>query len=461
MGRRVRSGICILLSVVASATTSCGDGPEQRAAAGGASSGRAGVNAAGAGTSHGGLAGDSGRAGGEPAFASAGEAGMPGIAEGGAAGAGSELNGQAGAEGTPTAGAGGGGGAAHGGGGGAAHGGEGGAAHGGGGGAAHGGEGGAADGGGGAADGGEGGAADGVGHCGDFAALGTAPVSTRALTKVADASWTITQDTAGIAVDANKRVYVAAGDKVYVVDGASVSEYLTINEARSTAGLAPSSIDGFYDMDSAPDGSLFLLTRDGVLRSTTAHAATLWQRTSQTQFLLGVVANNEVAVIRSFDGLFSLNGTAASPLYTSQQLESTTNCATQDLAVSTHGVFLYQPGCNGSSLVRGRSDGSSVERFYEAEPFGINPMNASNFLCAARDPLGGFYVIGDTPDGSRLYHLCEGATRYAGYNQIPTTPTFTEAANGSLKFRYCSLVAASDGTVFIQSYNQLWRVTPP
>jgi hypothetical protein len=358
--------------------------------------------------------GSSSGAGGEPAFASAGEAGVPAIAEGGAAGAGSEAGGQAGAEATPTAGA-----------------------------------------------GGEGGAADGVGHCGDFAALGTAPVSTRTLTKVAEASWSITQDTAGIAVDANKRVYVAAGDKVYVVDGASVSEYLTIDEARSTAGLAPSSSDSFYDMDSAPDGSLFLLTRNGVLRSTTAHAATLWQSTNQTQFLLGVVANDEVAVIRSFDGLFSLNGTAARELYTSQQLEGTDNCATQDLAVSTHGVFLYQPGCNGSSLMRGRTDGSRVERFYEAEPSGINPMNATNFLCAARDPLGGFYVIGDTPDGSRLYHLCEGATRYAGYNQIPTTPTFTDAANGGLKFRYCSLVAATDGTVFIQSYNQVWQVTPP
>jgi len=309
--------------------------------------------------------------------------------------------------------------------------------------------------------GGEGGAADGVGHCGEFAGLGTAALSKRALTKAADASWDITQRTAGIAVDANKRVYVAANDKVYVVDGASVSEYLTINEARSAAGLAPSGIDGFNDMDSAPDGSLFLLTRDGVLRSTTAHAATLWQKTNQVQFMLGVVSNNEVAVIRSFYGLFSLNGTAASPLYTSQQLQGTDNCATQDLAISTHGVFLYQPGCNGSSLMRGRTDGSEIERFYEAEPFGINPMNATNFLCAARDPLGGFYVIGDTPDGSQLYHLCEGATRYAGYNQIPTTPTFTEAANGSLKFRYCSVVAASDGTIFIQSYNQVWRVTAP
>ena len=427
MGRRVRSGICILLSLVAGATTSCGDGPEQPTAAGGSTSGRAGANTAG--TSHGGLAGDSGAsggdpsmsaggsrsgAGGKPAFASAGEAGGPAIAEGGAAAGGSEAGGQAGAEATPTAGV-----------------------------------------------GGEGGAADGVGHCGDFAALGTSPVSTRALTKVADASWSITQDTAGIAVDANQRVYVAVFDKVYVVDGASVSEYLTIDEARSTAGLAPSGIDSFYDMDSAPDGSLFLLTRDGVLRSTSAHSATLWQRTNQTQFLLGVVANDEVAIIRDFYGLFSLNGTAASQLYTSQQLQGTNNCATQDLAISTHGVFLYQPGCNGSSLMRGRIDGSKVERFYEAEPAGINPMNANNFLCAARDPLGGFYVIGQTPDGSQLYHLCEGATRYAGYNQIPTTPSFTEAANGSLKFRYCSLVAASDGTVFIQSYNQVWRVTPP
>jgi len=423
MGRRVSGGIAILLSLVGSATASCADEPDQPTAAGGSSSGAAGANAAGAGTSHGGLAGDSGASGGEPTFASAGEAGVP-AAEGGAAGAGGEASGEAGA--ALTAGAGGEGGAALT-----------------------------------AGAGGEGGAADGVGHCGEFAGLGTAALSKRALTKAADASWDITQRTAGIAVDANKRVYVAANDKVYVVDGASVSEYLTINEARSAAGLAPSGIDGFNDMDSAPDGSLFLLTRDGVLRSTTAHAATLWQKTNQVQFMLGVVSNNEVAVIRSFYGLFSLNGTAASPLYTSQQLQGTDNCATQDLAISTHGVFLYQPGCNGSSLMRGRTDGSEIERFYEAEPFGINPMNATNFLCAARDPLGGFYVIGDTPDGSQLYHLCEGATRYAGYNQIPTTPTFTEAANGSLKFRYCSVVAASDGTIFIQSYNQVWRVTAP
>jgi hypothetical protein len=300
-----------------------------------------------------------------------------------------------------------------------------------------------------------------VGRCGNFASLGTNSTSARALSLVAKGAWQIGQDTAGIAIDRANRVYIADGNSIFVVEGGTVGTYLTAEEARTSAGL-PGSTNLFIDMARASDGSLYILGSRAILRSTAAHTASLWQTLTQTHFLLGVVANDEVAVIRAYDGLWSFTNGTSRLLYPEAALQGVSNCATQDIAISSFGVFLYQPGCNGSALMRGRTDGSSVSRLYEAEPFGINPFNATNFSCIAPDPLGGFYALAETPSGARLFHLCENATRFAGYNAIVTSPEIPEAAKQSsgLAFRYCSLIASEDGTVFVQTFNELWRVSP-
>jgi hypothetical protein len=272
------------------------------------------------------------------------------------------------------------------------------------------------------------------------------------------APWTTGQGTAGMVVDSANRVYVADWDTVYVVEGTSPSAYLTIAEAQSTTGV--STLNRYFlDMDIAPDGSFYLLTNYAILRSTAPHVATLVQSVTQSTRSMGVVGNGHVAVATVFDGLWSVTSAGPERRYTNSELGPARDCGVADIATTPSGLFLFEPACNPSALWRGHIDGSGVERMYEAEPFGINPLNATTFTCITRDPQGGFYVIGGAPEGPVLFHLCEGATRFAGYNHLPTTPSFSEAATG-LAFEFCSIASAADGTLFVQTFNELWKVAP-
>jgi hypothetical protein len=66
--------------------------------------------------------------------------------------------------------------------------------------------------------------------------------------------------------------------------------------------------------------------------------------------------------------------------------------------------------------------------------------------------------------GARLFHLTEDAAGVMGATHIPTNPTMRMAAisqNEVFAFRYCSIAAARDGTVFLQTQSQLWKITRP
>jgi hypothetical protein len=131
-------------------------------------------------------------------------------------------------------------------------------------------------------------------------------------------------------------------------------------------------------------------------------------------------------------------------------------------------VFLDQVGCNGSPLLRGNVDGTSVGILFDTfigQPNASSPVSAQNFLCSNRDPSGGFnIVVNDASDNSpRLYHIDEDAHGSSGVTRIDTVPSLTQAkrSNGEVfGFLYCSVATAQDGTIFIQTYHQLWKVYP-
>ena len=107
-------------------------------------------------------------------------------------------------------------------------------------------------------------------------------------------------------------------------------------------------------------------------------------------------------------------------------------------------------------MYRGNVDGSGVATFTGFLP---------NFICTARDPNGGFYIVlDDCPECvPRIYHLPDGATDKADATVVETTPSLAEAQaaqNDPLSFVFCSMAAASDGTLYIQSFQQLWKVSP-
>lgn len=289
------------------------------------------------------------------------------------------------------------------------------------------------------------------------------------------APWYATQATMGIAVDSLNRVYVADYANVFVVDGASIDTFLTVTDAPNPNGARL----GFGDLDIGPDGQLYIVSTAflagtswtvGIVRSNMPHQAQPWVDLSavdQPQKL--AVIDSGVVGIVSRDGFWRFTAAGGQVVYDMSRLKDSYGCAAQDLAAGPSGIFLYQPGCNGYPILRGNADGSGVGVLYDTailQP--STPLPAENFTCVARDPSGGFYMIIDVyVDGStepRLYHVAEDAQGTTGLTEIPTDPSFGQAKktqnDAVFGFDYCSIAVAHDGTVFYQTYGQLWKVSP-
>jgi hypothetical protein len=288
----------------------------------------------------------------------------------------------------------------------------------------------------------------------------------RALNLVLDgAPWYASQATQGMAVDSYGRVYVQDSTAVYQVEDSTVGRYLTASEAG---------VQGFGDMDIAPDDSLYIVASwpntvggFGIVRSRAPHAAERWRDLSPPLMdvsKIGIIAEGVITAV-SRSGYWIFTDTGDELLYGPSMQTFSQGCACEDLAVARSGVFLYQPGCNGSPILRGQGDGSGVAKLYNASIGQVSEVSASNFTCAARDPAGGFYFIVQNVDdyAPRLFHVTEDAQGTSGLTSIDTVPSFAEAkkqASSTFGFLYCSLATGPDGAVYFQTYAQLWKVAP-
>ncbi|MFO0615679.1 MAG: hypothetical protein U0414_24000 [Polyangiaceae bacterium] len=284
------------------------------------------------------------------------------------------------------------------------------------------------------------------------------------LSKVLEgAPWTVGQRTTGIAVDNQGIVFVMDDSNVYAVQGSTVGVYLTLDELDAIVGTPHA---GFKDLDRDPSGAIYVLapvslSSTGTLfKLTGPHAGEVVASLPELGQMehLAIRTADFMGFIRYAGGFWTLEGGAMKEVYSGTDIGDGTGCATEDLAMQASGVFLYQVGCNGSPLVRASALGGA--------PDTIQPKsfaNASNFVCSARDPAGGFYVMAspDLADATAsLVHADEDFALPAGIQTIVTHPSINSAAQseGNLVFRYCSMAVSKAGTVFIQSFDQLWKL---
>ena len=281
---------------------------------------------------------------------------------------------------------------------------------------------------------------------------------------VTEAPWQIGQQTTGIAVDHDGRVYVSDEDTVYRVTGSKVEPFITAAEIRD--GL---SFDVQFlridDLDIDPDDVVYVLA-SGVLVSVA--------KPHEFEFLLDMrqytdfyeaahlgIAGGYTAVAKN-DGLWRVAGEPEN-VYTAEELGWSSGCAAEDLAVAHTGTFLYQPGCNGSPLIRGHVGGGEVGVLYDTVASDDNPLEAQNFLCVARDPAGGFYVVVDNDlNHTELYHLDEQVDDRTAVRRVDIDPTLQserETEESAFAMRYCSIaVDPSDGSVSLVTFADLWRI---
>ncbi len=286
----------------------------------------------------------------------------------------------------------------------------------------------------------------------------------RTLTRVVnDAPWKGLQRVGGMAVDAQNRVYFEDTENVWLVDGQNVSTYLTLEEAAANA--PPTVTSWISDLDRGPDGLLDVVVSGFgsmgnavavVVRASSPHAAQPWLDVSSIGAArLSVISADRAAVV-NVAGLHTASATGQTLVYPNALLDNAENCALHDLTAAPTGVFLYQPGCNGSPLYRGNVDGSGVAK--------VTGFFVTH-ICTARDPNGGFYIVVDDfpPGATRIYHLADGATDAAAATLVETTPSLAAVKamqDDPVIFMFCSMAAASDGSIYLQSFQQLWKVSP-
>jgi hypothetical protein len=309
----------------------------------------------------------------------------------------------------------------------------------------------------------------GAGNGGDAGdGTGGAPEPPDTLVQIlADGPWDVEQQTTGIAVDSSGTIYVSDSEHVFRVEGTSVFVHLDL------ADLASAGLDGtlrFQDLDIDAYDRLYVAAGGMLFSSVGAHELELWSvfdgdATLQSRAHVGVVGFARVLVVDD-EGLKEVTDDGLVSRYGVKALERTADCATEDLATTGSGVFLYHAGCDESPLLRGYAAGTGVDVLYRAGLADSKPISASNFVCSARDPAGGFYVVTRQATGFApiLYHVNENTSPNDDARYVPTTPSLASQQmliwEDPLAFYFCSIAVAPDRSIVYQTYSQLWRIIP-
>jgi hypothetical protein len=281
--------------------------------------------------------------------------------------------------------------------------------------------------------------------------------------------WDIDQRTTGIAVDSKGVIFISDAEHVFRVEGTTVSIHLDLADVAFETGQGSLT---FQDLDIAADDTLYIAAGGLLLRSDSdaPHRLYLWNNfdedaTAQSRAQVGAITPGRAIVVDD-EGMKELTDDGVFERYSVVDLARTAACATEDLASAPSGVFLYQPGCDESPLLRGHASGAGVDILYRAGLAGSKPISASNFVCTARDPAGGFYVVTRQAAGFApiLYHVDENASPNDDARYVPTTPSLAEQQmlvwNDPLAFYFCSMAVAPDRSIVFQTFSQLWRIFP-
>jgi hypothetical protein len=302
------------------------------------------------------------------------------------------------------------------------------------------------------------------------------PGKPRALTRILTGGpWKTSQGVKGFAVDPQKRLYLEDDHDVYMIDGQTVTTYLTFAEA--TAAAAPRVLEKILDMDLGPDGALYLLVSVWpsttpkpavIMRSTAPHTADMWLDVSGLSHPTRLSAFSAGSVGVMHDGGLTMFPAAGPVIFSAQAVQRfQSDCGWEVLTGSPSGAYLYSPGCLSTSLYSGNVGGPGPVLLYDRAAFMQPTSIYALFECTGREPSGAFLFVVDqtshSVDADTIYRTSQDATGANVLEPIATTPTFFEAAeaqNETFAFGFCSLAVAGDGTIFFLTQSQLWKVEP-
>lgn len=285
-----------------------------------------------------------------------------------------------------------------------------------------------------------------------------APPASHVFEKIAGPSiWTYLRRT--IAVDSLDQVYVTSGSTIFRVKDKVPAIFL--NAATIKAATGSSAAPDIRSIDVGPDDNLYFLegTSGKILVSDQQGQVRIHRDLRGIPGFpqrIGVIDADSILLINLYDGLYLVKGSGNSLLYDKSLVLGGTNCATEDLAADADGSFSYMPGCNGSPMVGGKSDGSGVGILL-TNSINVGLTNWWNFSGVGKDPEGGFIA---NVSGSRILRI----TAQGQYEIIHTDPeldvlarTFEES---DMAFYYGAIAKGSTGNIYLLSSTSLYAAHP-
>ena len=247
------------------------------------------------------------------------------------------------------------------------------------------------------------------------------------------------------------RLFVTDGQTVFVIKDGVPSIYLSLADLQST-----SADPVVTSMDVGPDCLLYILDgglAENILVSKGPHDVSLLydDLTAASTFpaRIAVESPDRIFVLSHYDGLFEVTPNGINLLYGKSAIDAG-NCAAEDLAVSQDGRLFYLPGCNGSPVLSGKTDGSGVGILKNVDD--LNEYYFWMFSGIARNPPGGVMVnlVGT------IYHLGTDGTA----TELNTTPTLEKIEPDWITFHARPIEVGPTGNVYIIAAETIYRAVP-
>ncbi len=256
--------------------------------------------------------------------------------------------------------------------------------------------------------------------------------------------------TRSTAVDLQDRVYVTDGAAIFVVDDGVPSMYLSHNELTAFDDDAE-----VIDMDVGPDGNLYILLGDfspSILVSSAPHSAAVHidgVADPYSASRMAVESPDRILLVTTFDGMLAVSAGGVTSIYPDEALGGS-GCLGEDVAASQDGYVYYLPGCNGTPVLGGKSDGSGLGIL--GDPDDLGEYYFWMFGGLARNPPGGTVVnlVGT------IYHFTIDGVA----TEVNTTPTLENITDDEGVFHVAPIEVGPSGAIYVITGLDIYRAVP-
>ena len=259
------------------------------------------------------------------------------------------------------------------------------------------------------------------------------------------------------AIDSTERLFVSDGKIVYAIKDGVPEIYLSNADLKSATN---NDLPGVASLDVGPDDRLYIL--DGsfpynILVSQGPHDVAL-HLTVDADTLnwppnIGVESPDRILLVNGTGGLYEITPGSTKLVYEESTFQGGTSCGGEDFAVSQDGDFYYLPGCNGSPLLGGKTDGSGVA-FIET----VGDLKGIYFW--------GFGGVAHHPKGGAVANLAEAAYYFdksgtpTKLSMTPSMDTIKGTGIAVSLFHGRPIEVSPAGVIYLIGADRIYRATP-